>query len=134
MSGIIVTMAHGAKHMALWDRYCRENWIAYATKHRLDLLVLDRLIDDSELGRSRNATWQKLLLGRVAALAPYEHVAWVDSDIVINPARAPNIFAGIPSGKIGAVATNALFESPLFANAFHEICGASHRTVRDFHI
>ena len=67
MAGIIVTMAHGAKHLALWDRYCRENWIAYATRHRLDVLVLDQLLDDSELGRSRNATWQKLLLGRVAA-------------------------------------------------------------------
>src|SRR5262245_59040556 len=110
MSGIIVTMAHGAKHLALWDRYCRENWIAYASKHRLDLLVLDRLIDDSELGRSRHATWQKLLLGRVEALKPYERVVWIDSDIVINSARAPNIFADLPPKKIGAVSANALFQ------------------------
>jgi hypothetical protein len=123
MVGAIVTLVVGDGYRAKWEKYCKPNWEAYALKHQLELIVLSELPDQSESGLARPANWQKLLIGRSAQVRQHKHVLWIDADVVINVEAAPNIFDGIPPGKVGAVRTAVFFENPLFAGAFHRIVG-----------
>ncbi len=119
----IVTMVVGDRYRTLWERYCAPNWTAYASQHGFDIRLIDHPLDASELARRRGLNWQKLLIGAIPELGSYEHLVWVDADIVINARDAPSILEGMPSDRIGAVRYHALLRHPLFAAAHRRICG-----------
>ena len=102
MAGAIVTLVHGAQQTERWNKFCRDGWQAYAKKHGLELLVLDQPIDASERGKARSPTWHKLLLGRAPVPKRYEQVAWIDPDVLINSAKAPNLFEHVLGELAGA--------------------------------
>jgi hypothetical protein len=131
MYGAIVTLVVGEAYRASWEKHCRPNWEAYARKFDLELVIITQLPDQSALGLERPVTWQKLLIGRAPQLQRHKRVLWLDADVIVNSDTAPNIFEGIPSGKVGAVRHSVFFENPLFAEAFHRVVG-NFPSVEDF--
>ncbi len=119
----MVTMVVGERYRQLWQRFCAANWQAYARKYGFDLFVIDRPLDTSEIAGRRGFSWQKLLIGTVEALRPYEHVVWIDADIVINAREAPSIIEGVPRDRVGAVHYHALLRQQLFSAAHKRLCG-----------
>jgi hypothetical protein len=63
---------------------------------------LDRPLDDSPRAAARSPAWQKLCVHSAPEVRAFERVAWVDADVMIRP-DAPDIFAGVPHDKVGAV-------------------------------
>ena len=118
----IITMVVGTEYEARWQMFCRSPLERYARKHGLDLVVLDRPIDDGPLRCVRSLAWQKLLIGTVDSLKGYDNLIWVDADIVVNDGEAPNILTGLPAGKVGAVRYQPLLSYPLFAAAHRKMC------------
>lgn len=102
MKRAIVTLAVGAKHLNNFNSYCRRSWTRYAERHNLDLVVLTDALDNSERALSRSPAWQKCLILSLEPINRYDRVAWLDSDIIINP-ESPDIFLGVPMDKIGAI-------------------------------
>lgn len=102
MKKAIVTLAIGKPYEAMFDKYCKSLWAAYAKKHGFDLIVITEHLDDSPRSLARNPSWQKCLIFNDARVKQYDRVVWVDSDILINP-NSPDITAGVPFGKIGVV-------------------------------
>jgi hypothetical protein len=98
----IVTIALGKRFSRMVDKICRKNWELYAAKYGYDLIIIDESLDNSEIGRSRCAAWQKCLILSQEWSKKYERIVWFDTDIIINP-NAPDISEGIPEDKIGAV-------------------------------
>ena len=96
-------MVVGRAYEENFERYCRQNWTAYAQRHSYDLIVLDAPLDTSPRARSRPFYWQKNLILEHEAVAKYRQVAWIDSDIVINAQAAPPIFDGVAEERVGAV-------------------------------
>jgi len=119
----IVTLAVGDRYREIWQRLCLPTWSIYARRHGFDLCMIDRPIDDSEAARRRGLSWQKLLIGTVKSLQQYEHLIWIDADIVINPGDVPSILDGLKPGRIGAVRYHALLRHPLFSAAYGRLCG-----------
>jgi hypothetical protein len=99
----LVTLVVGRDYESNFERYCRNNWRAYAERHGYDLVIFDSPLDTSSRAVNRPVYWQKNLILERAELARYEQVAWIDSDIVINAERAPPVFDGVPVERIGAV-------------------------------
>ena len=102
MKKALVTLAIGERYLANFKRYCHESWSKYAKQHNLDVVVIDRPIDDSPRAQSRNPAWQKCLILSHPDVKSYDQVAWVDSDILINP-TSPSVFENVPQEMIGAV-------------------------------
>lgn len=102
MKQTLATFVIGDRFQTLFRDYCASGWQAYAERHRYDLHVLDRVIDDSPRGRSRSVSWQKCILLEHSELSRYDRVVWIDADVIINP-DSPDIGDGVPLDKIGAV-------------------------------
>ncbi len=98
----LVTMVVGHRYQELFERCCRESWTNYACQHDLNLIVLNAPIDRSERAAGRPLHWQKCLILDDERIAGHSQVAWVDADIVINPA-APSVFDGVAENRFGAV-------------------------------
>jgi hypothetical protein len=97
----IVTLCIGSEYVALWENLCRRGWQAYADANQYDLIVVSEPIDRSERGRSRSLAWQKLLILDQDWAQKYEHIVWIDADIVIAP-HSPNILDYVQDpGRIG---------------------------------
>jgi hypothetical protein len=118
----IVTMVVGDRYRDLWRRLCAPNWRAYADRHGLDLCVIDDPLDASELAQRRGFSWQKLLIGTLDGFRHYDHLIWIDADIVVNAEEAPSILEGMPPDRIGAVRYHPLLSQPLLAAAHRRIC------------
>ncbi len=97
-----MTLVMGERYGSLWRTFARDSWLAYADRHRLDVIAIDRPIDDSPRARKRSPAWQKLLILGQDFATKYDRLVWVDSDIVMNPA-APLVTDGVPIERIGAV-------------------------------
>ena len=102
MKKALITLAIGDRYLATFKKYCRESWHKYANQHNLDVVVIDSPIDDSPRAQSRSPAWQKCLVLSHPNVKSYDQVAWVDSDILINP-TSPNVFKDVPLEMIGAV-------------------------------
>lgn len=98
----IVTLAVGPAHGSRWRRWCEPGWRVYADRHDYDIVCIEEPLDTSDRARLRSPAWQKCLVLGHEVVARYERVAWVDADVVINPA-APSIMEGVPPDKVGAV-------------------------------
>jgi hypothetical protein len=122
MKKAIVTLAIGKAYETMFDKYCRRLWSLYAEKHGFDLIVITQHLDTSPKAQSRNISWQKCLIFSDPNIQKYDQVAWVDSDILINP-NSPDITLGVPLEKIGAVdqaATPSQEDLQLYRERFHE--------------
>jgi hypothetical protein len=117
MARAIVTAIIGDKHRNLWERHARDSWMRYVARHGYELILIQQPIDPSNFGRSRHVAWQKLLLFQLPQVQRFERIAWVDCDILIND-QAPDLFAGVPVEKIGAVHDQPLLSTPAMATVF----------------
>jgi hypothetical protein len=106
MKNALVTLAVGRDYDERFERLCRPNWTAYAERHGLDLLVFKHSLDESTRAQGRSPAWQKCLILGVPEIARYERVAWVDSDIIVNPA-GPSLFDAVPAERIGVTDEHA---------------------------
>ena len=97
VANALVTAIIGEKHRSLWETHARESWQRYAARHGYEIVLITEPLDKSEFGRSRHVAWQKLLLFSLPGIERFERVAWVDSDIIINAAMAPDLFEGVPA-------------------------------------
>lgn len=102
MKKAIVTLNIGNKYIANYKKFCHNAWSKYAKKHNLDLIVIENMIDDSPKAQSRSPAWQKCLILSQENVKQYDQVAWIDSDIIINP-TSPSVFEDVPLEMIGAV-------------------------------
>jgi hypothetical protein len=118
----IVTMIIGDRYRQLWQRVCASSWQAYAVRHGFDLCIIDKPLDTSEIAQRRGISWQKLLMSTVPTLHQYEHLIWIDADIVINPGEIPSILNDLRPGQIGAVRYHALLSHPMFSVAYQRLC------------
>ncbi|MCB2103005.1 MAG: hypothetical protein KDE22_19170, partial [Rhodobacterales bacterium] len=75
----LVTLAIGERYVADFVRDARAGWQAYADRHGYDLYVLTEPIDAKA---TRALHWQKLLVGLVPGIRDYDHVVWLDSDVI----------------------------------------------------
>ena len=98
MSKAIVTLATGV-YLELWEIYARPAWQLFCDRHGYDLVVLTEPLDTSHRAVSRSIAWQKLICFEHPRLAGIDHLIWLDSDIVINPA-APDPFLSAKLEKI----------------------------------
>jgi len=117
MKRALVTLVLGDRYKERFAAQAAPTFRAYAKAHGLTLIVLDRLLDDDLLGRSRSPAWQKCLIFRHPKVKTFDQVAWLDADIVINPA-APSVFDGVPAGAFGAVDAFASPSAQAFADAW----------------
>jgi hypothetical protein len=102
----LVTLAIGEDYATRFERLCRKNWVAYAERHSFDLVVFKQPLDDSPRAQGRSPAWQKCLVLGASEVASYDRVAWVDSDILINP-MAPSVFDSVPVERIGVTDEHA---------------------------
>lgn len=102
MKRALVTLVLGEPYRQRFAAHVAPTFRAYAKAHGLSLVVLDRLLDDSERGRSRSPAWQKCRLFDHPRLRACDQVLWLDADIVIAP-DAPSVFETVPPGVLGAV-------------------------------
>lgn len=75
-------------------------------RYGLELVVVEKPLDDSPRAARRSPSWQKLLIHQTPALAGCDQIAWVDCDIAIAP-HAPNVFGEVPVEKVGAANDHA---------------------------
>ena len=103
----IVTLATGEEYEHFWETYCEPNWVPYADRIGCDLIRLSEPLDTSERARGRSPSWQKCLILGLDFASRYEQIIWIDSDIIINLAAAPDIVGDCPRERVGAVFTGA---------------------------
>jgi hypothetical protein len=99
----IITLVSGRAYRSRFAKYCFSGWKSYAKRHGLELVLYENLFDHSPRAQARSAAWQKCLAIGADQSRRFEQVAWVDSDILINFRRAPNIFDEVEPSEIGAV-------------------------------
>jgi lipopolysaccharide biosynthesis glycosyltransferase len=121
MSKAIVTAIIGDKYRKPWEQHARESWQRYARRHGYEIVLVEEPIDTSELGKRRSMPWQKLLIFSQPRIAGFERVVWIDADIVINDADAPDVAEGVPLEKIAAVEDQALLSHPALASVFQKL-------------
>jgi hypothetical protein len=98
----IVTLAIGEGYAETWRELCEPSWRAYAERHGYELIWLTEPLDDSPRARDRSPSWQKLLVLEQPFARDFERIVWVDADVVFSEG-APDIAAGVPIEKVGAV-------------------------------
>ena len=99
----LATLLIGEAYRDMWRQHFEKSWREYAKRHGYDIVVVDRHIDRSERGRKRTPHWQKCLILEHEEVRQYEHVVWVDADVIINFHTAPCIVGCNEPGKIGIV-------------------------------
>lgn len=97
----IVTLALGASYLARWRAVVQPRFAAYAESQGYDAILIATHLDGSWRALKRSAAWQKCLILSQPWSAAYERIGWIDADCVPRP-DAPDLFDGIPEGKIGA--------------------------------
>jgi hypothetical protein len=102
MKKALVTLTVGDRYILNYKKYSYDSWVKYAQNNNLDLVVIENVIDESQRAQSRSPAWQKCLITSHEDVKKYDQVAWIDSDILINPA-SPNVFENVPIEMIGAV-------------------------------
>src|SRR5207249_11685622 len=124
-SQAIVTLVDGDRYRTMWRRYAEPQWKRYADRHELDVIALDRPLDDSPRARGRSPAWQKLLVLSQGFSSNYERVIWIDSDVAINPA-APLVSERVPAERVGATEEFSFPTAEQHALAVRRLGEAAH--------
>ena len=100
MKAAIVPLAIGDAYLNRWRAHCESGWSRYAERHGLELIVIDKPLDQTFCAAARSPAWQKCPVLRPDIAGSFDRIIWIDSDVLIND-RAPSIAEGVPR-KIGA--------------------------------
>lgn len=103
MSKCLVTLTLGETYKERFEKFSRASWVSYCQRHSIQLIVLDKPLDESPRAQKRSPAWQKLLILSQDWSASFDQIAWVDSDIIINSQLAPDLFSFVSPEEIGAV-------------------------------
>jgi len=98
MKTLLTTIVIGPEYNALFDRFSRRRFEAYATRHGYETLVIQEKIRDLP---GKKLTWQKCCLHDLPQVAAADRVAFLDSDTLIAK-DAPGLPVVAP-GKVGGV-------------------------------
>lgn len=137
----IVTLTVGKRIADVFRRSFRPSWEAYCCRHGLDLVQIERPLDESARAAGRSLAWQKLLVHRAEEVLGCERIAWVDADVMIQP-DAPDVFGQVPRDKVGAVddfATPSREDHDLVMDRLYSawdaagICYVSNRTATEYY-
>lgn len=99
----LVTLAIGDDYARSFMANARPTWDKYCDRHGYDLVVLSEPIDKGCDFSKKSIHWQKLLIGLIPQLREYDHLVWVDGDILINYRAAPCVVSALKEDKIGVV-------------------------------
>jgi hypothetical protein len=110
-SKALATLLIGDSYRRGWEAHYRQSWEDYGRRHGYDVVAIGDWIDPTPRSRARSPHWQKCLILDHPDLAGYEHVVWVDADVLINANRSPCIVSAHDSDRIGALSYNALNRS-----------------------
>jgi hypothetical protein len=97
----LVSMIAGERYQRCWYDVVKPSWVAYAERHRLDIVLIRFPLDRSARAGRRSIAWQKCLVPLQDWAGAYRRICWVDADILVN-SDAPSIFADTPAGCVGA--------------------------------
>jgi len=114
----LVSIVYGDTYLSSWSKYCEKSWKEYASKYNYDIVIFNEPLDNSELARSRSVAWQKCLVLNTPQLINYDRVLWLDSDIIINNAIAPDIVKDVPLNKIGVTNEFSFYTEENYAFLF----------------
>jgi hypothetical protein len=103
MKGCIVTLTIGKAYASQFTSLCISNWSLYAKKHNLDLRIIEDSLDREPRAQKRSPAWQKLLILSQEWSSSYDFIIWIDSDVLINTSRAPNILEFAEESRVGIV-------------------------------
>jgi hypothetical protein len=101
----LVTLAIGPYFQDLFRRIAEPSWREYASRFGYEVIVIDNPIDDSPRAAERSPAWQKCLVPSQPWASAFDRIVWLDCDLVINNATAPDINLACPHGLIGGVTT-----------------------------
>ena len=62
MNKCLVTLTLGESYKKRFEEYSRASWVSYCNRHSIQLIVLDKPLDDSLRAQKRSPAWQKLLM------------------------------------------------------------------------
>lgn len=99
----LVTLAVGDDYIRSFVMNARHTWNEYCNRHGYDLVMLTEPIDKGCDFTSKSIHWQKMLIGLLPRLRDYDHLVWVDGDILINHRQAPCIVSHLKEDGIGVV-------------------------------
>lgn len=94
MKTALVTIAIGDRFQQLYQRFARDRFEGYASRHGYDLRVITEPVRDIP---GKKLTWQKLCLGDVPWFSDYDRIACLDSDILIarDAPALPEVLPGL---------------------------------------
>lgn len=108
----IVTIIIGEEAEEAFRQYTLPTWEAYAARHGYDIVLLNETIDKECDFSRKSLPWQKLLVGLLPQVQAYEHVVWLDGEVLINHRTAPCIVSALEEDKIGVVDVSGEFLAP----------------------
>lgn len=113
MKKALATVVIGDQYVREWNSLFRPSWDAYAARHGYEIVPIYAPVDPSPRAHERSYNWQKLLVLEHPDLAGFDHVVWLDTDIMINPDTAPCIVTHHASDKVGLVSNKQwLYSNP----------------------
>lgn len=118
MKKAIATLILGKNYVDKWKSFSENNWTSYAKKYGFELVIFDKPLDNSKRALSRSAAWQKCLILDQLSIKKFDKVVWMDSDIVINAATAPDIVTEVPDTYIGASDAFSFYTKELYSSLF----------------
>lgn len=102
----LVTVAcgpRGPKYQAAWKNVFSRSWRPYAERHGYDVILIDDYIDPTSRATERPPHWQKCLILEHPDVQGYDHVVWLDVDIMINFHQAPCIVGHHDDDRVGLI-------------------------------
>ena len=114
INGVLAAVAIGEEYFENWKRFASENWITYATRFNLGIVVFRSDICNIESESWRPAPWQKLLVPYAVreTLGRDVLVLVIDPDFLISPI-APNVFQYVEPKMISVVSQVSNLPYPL---------------------
>jgi len=101
----LVTLTIGPYFQDIFRRIAEPGWRDYAARYGFELIVISNPLDNSNRAAQRSPAWQKCLVASEPWAADFDRIIWLDCDVVINNAIAPDITRHVPRGLIGGVTT-----------------------------
>ena len=100
---VLVSLVAGEAYRESFVRWYLPSWQRYCERHGFDLFLLDAPIDRNVALSVKSIHWQKLLVPSLPNLKGYDRLVWLDADILVNDALAPDVARGVPEDRIGVV-------------------------------